>query len=281
MRRLGTVIVSLILLAELAAAQSLGDLARKERERKAAQQKPVVSVETDALRKGKVELAPPLDPARKGDLDYLLQQLSNPRPTPELLAAFVPLKAPAMPKLLPMLLSTDPIKRVAPAVVLTVLGKSDGLAAMARMLDESIVAAAQGAAGGGEAAAANVFQERMEATREASLALDATRLGVWRFTEGSGMAPEQVVQRIRAGPAIEVVGGLDNGQRTFSHALRDPDVNLRLGAVALIRAATGGKDFGYQTSASTEENEAAIQEITTFLTTERARVVAALATKRR
>lgn len=273
-------ILAFVLLTQLAAAQSLADLARKERERKAQQDKPSIVVETDALRKGKVDLTPNLDPARKGDLDYLLQQLYHPQPTPELLEAFVPLKEQAVPRVKPLLLSAEATRRVAPATVLTVLGVSDGLGAMARMLDESI-AAAKPPTSDDSAAADAAFQARMEATREANLALSAARLGFWRFTEGSALSPEQVVQRIRAPRPIEVVGGPDNGQRHFSRALRDPDSNLRSGAIALIRAASGGNDFGYQPNQTPEENEAAIQEITTFLTTQRGRVISALGSKPR
>jgi hypothetical protein len=273
-------ILTLVLLVQGAAAQSLGDLARKERERKAQQQKAAVSVETDELRKGKAELAPPLDPARKGDLDYLVQQLARPRPTPELLAALIPFKEQAVPRLLPLLLSAEATKRVAPAVALIVLGKSEALAATAHLLDESRVAAQQTAPEAAPGAAPAVSQERLEATRAASLALDATRLGVWRFSDGNALTAEQIVQRIKAGPPVEVVGGLDNGQRLFSHALRDKDANLQLGAIALIRAAAEGKDFGFQPGQPPEQNEAAIQAITTFLTTERGRVMTALASKK-
>ncbi|MBZ5544832.1 MAG: hypothetical protein LAO07_14315 [Acidobacteriia bacterium] len=279
MKILGGCILSLALLAPLAAAQSLGDLARQERKRK-AQQQPAVSVETDELRKGKVELTPPLDPARKGDLEYLLRQLSRPIASPELLAAFVPLKEQAVPRLIPMLGSADPVKRVAPATVLTVLGNSEGLAAMARMLDESIAAAPSSQGKGEGEKTRETFPEKLAATREAGLALNATRLGVWRFTEGSAMTPDQVVQRLKASPPIEVVGGPDNGQRIFNRALRDADGNLRLGAIALVRVASGGKDFGFQADRPPEQNESAIQEITTFLTTERAKVMSALAAKR-
>ena len=275
--------MSLVLLAQVASAQSLGDLARKERERKAKQEKPSVQVETDEIRKGKVELSPPLDPARKGDLEYLLQQLSHPRTSPELFSAFIPLKEQAIPRLQPMLMSTDPLKRVAPANVLTVLGRTEGIAAMAHMLDEAI-AAAQAATGGtpGEPAVqADAFRQKMEATREANHALDATRFGIWRFTEGSALTPEQVVNRHKTPPPIEIVGGVDNGQRIFNRALRDKDPNVRLGAIALVRVATGGKDFGFQSDQGPEKNESAVQEIVTFLTTERAKVMAALATKPR
>jgi hypothetical protein len=281
MKTASRLILTLVLLAEFAAAQSLGELAKKEKERKAQQQQqPAVSVETDALRKGKVELTPKLDPARKGDLEYLLQQLAQPRPTPELLAAFVPLQEQAIPRVTPLLLSADPIRRIAPATVLTVLGNTEGLAAMARMLDESIAAAKQ-AAPSDDTSANEAFQQKMEATREANLALYATRLGVWRFTEGSSLNSDQVIQRLKAGPPIEVVGGADNGQRIFNRALRDSDANLRLGAVALIRAAAGGNDYGFQPSQPAEQNEAAIQEITTFLTTERVKVISALGSKPR
>jgi len=275
-------ILTLVLLAPGAAAQqSLGELAKKEKARKAQQQQPpAVSVETDMLRKGKVELTPKLDPARKGDLDYLLQQLAQPRATPELLAAFVPLKEQAIPRITPLLLSADPLRRIAPATVLTILGNSEGLAAMARMLDESIAAARQ-AAPDDATSSDEAFQQQLEATREANLALNATRLGVWRFTEGSSLNSDQVIQRMKTGPPIEVVGGPDNGQRMFNRALRDPDPNLRLGAVALIRAASGGNDFGYQPGQPPEQNEAAIQQITTFLTTERGKVISALGTKPR
>jgi hypothetical protein len=278
--------ISVILLVQAAAGQSLGDLARKERERKAKQEKPSVQIETDELRKGKVELSSPLDPAREGDLEYLLQQLSHPRTSPELLAAFIPLKEQAIPRLQPMLLSTDPLKRVAPANVLTLLGRTEGVAAMGRMLDETTEAAQAAAsaareATGDAAAASNTFQQQLEATREANHALDATRFGIWRFTEGSALTPEQVVNRLKTPPPIEIVGGVDNGQRIFNRALRDKDPNLRLGAVALVCAATGGKDFGFHPDQGPEQNESAVQEIVTFLTTERAKVMSALATKPR
>jgi hypothetical protein len=277
-------VLTLMLLAQCAAAQSLGELARQEKERKAQQgQKPAVTVETDELRKGKVELAPKLDPARKGDLDYLIQQLSHPRPTAELLSAFVPLKDQAIPRVTPLLLSAEPTRRTAPAAVLTVLGSTEGLGAMARMLDESIAAAKQSAAkdesekDSKESSAE--FQQKMEAMRGANLSMDVARVSVWRFTEGSTLSPEQVIKRISAGPAVEIVGGLDNGQKLFSRALRDPDASLRAGAIALIRAASGGNDFGYKVDQDPDLNEAAIQQITTFLTTERAKVVAALRSK--
>src|SRR5712692_1546488 len=138
MKVIWTSAVSLVLLAQAASAQSLGDFARKERERRKAQeQKGGIQVSTDEVRSGKLDLSPQLDPARKGDLDYLLQQLSHPKASAELLEAFVPLKDQALPKLLPLLGSTDPFKRVAPATVLMVLGSSEGLASMARMLDEA------------------------------------------------------------------------------------------------------------------------------------------------
>jgi len=276
--------VCVFLLAQMAAAQSLGDLARQERERKAKQEKASVQIETDELKKGKLELSPPLDPARKGDLEYLLQQLAHPRTTPELLEAFIPLKDQAIPRLQPLLMSTDPLKRVAPANVLTLLGKTEGVAAMGRMLDEATEAATAAAsaahqATGDAAAATNTFQQQLEATREANHALDAARFGVWRFTEGSALTPQQVVTRLKTPPAIEIVGGVDNGQRIFNRALRDQDPNLRLGAVALVRAATGGKDFGFKTDQSPDQNESAVQEIVTFIATERAKVMTALSTK--
>ena len=280
MRTALQLMLTLALLVPCAAAQSLGDLARKERERKAQQQKAAVSVETDELRKGKAELAPPLDPARKGDLDYLLQQLARPRPTTELLAALIPLKEQAVPRLLPLLLSSEPMKRVAPAVALIVLGKAEALTATAHLLDESLTSMRQAVPEAAPGTAPNVSQERLEATREARLALDATRLGVWRFTDGSALTPDQIVQRIKAGPPVEIVGGPYNGQRLFNHALRDKDANLQLGAIALIRAAAEGKDFGFQPGQTPEQNEAAIQAITTFLTTERAKTFSALAAKR-
>jgi len=280
MRTLWGLVISLILVSQVVVAQqSLGDLARKERERKAKQEKASVEVTTEELARGKLDLTPPLDPARKGDLEYLLQQLSHPRATPELLATFIPLKAQAVPRLLPMLLTTDSPRRVAPATVLMVLGNTEGLASMGRMLDEATAAAA--AVAGEETSAEQAFRQRMEATREANYALNTARFGVWRFTEGSALAPEQVVQRLQEGPAIEIVGGPDNGQRLFNRALRDKDPNLRLGAIALIRAASGGRDFGFQPDQAAEQNEVAIQQITTFLTTERARVVSALGTKPR
>ncbi len=278
--------ISLVLLAQVAAAQSLGDLARKERERRAQQEKAGIEVTTDHIKKGQVDLSPPLDPARKGDLDYLLQQLSHPRVSPELLAAFLPHRANAIPKLLPMLSSADALKRVGPATVLIVLGKSEGVVAVADLLVQASDAAAAEATaeGEGEEAAAGppsdtAFRDRMESAREADYALRATTLGVWRFTEGSDLSAEQVVERLRKGPPIEVVGGPDNGQRIFSRAFRDNDENLRRGAGALMLVAGGDEDFGYQPDQPAEQNEAAIQRMTTFLTTERGRVIARIGTR--
>lgn len=269
--------VGILLLVQSAAAQSLGDLARQERERKAKEQKAGVAITTDEVKAGKLDVSPPLDPARKGDLDYLLQKLSHPRVTPELLAAFVPLKGTAVPRLLPMLGSTDPLKRVGPATVLIALGSSDGVASMARLLSDSIEAAAKAA--GSSASPGENFSKQMEATRESNYALAATKFGIWRFTEGSALAPDQVVQRLAKGPPIEIVGGVDNGQRIFNRALRDKDANLRQGAIALIRVAAEGDDFGYQPDQEAEQNESAIQKVTSFLTTERAKVVSQLGTK--
>ncbi len=275
MKNIWGFILSLLLLAQAASAQSLGDLARKERERKAKQESSSVQVTTDQIKKGQVDLSPPFDPSRTGDLNYLLDQLAHPRTTPDLLAAFVPHKDAALPKLISMLGSTDPMKRVAPAEALTVLGKSEGLAAMGRMLVESTQAAAVEEKSEDDAEnTAEAFRQRMESAREADYALRATTLGVWRFTEGKDLNSEQVVERLRKGPPIEIVGGVDNGQRIFNRAFRDADENLRRGALALVHVASGGDDYGYRPDQPADQNEAAIQRITTFLTTERGRVVA-------
>lgn len=287
MKAFATTTIIILLATQTVGAQNLADLARKERERK-GQEKPAVEVSTDEIKRGKVDVTPKLDPARKGDLEYLLQQLARPRVTPELLAAFIPLKDQAIPKVIPMLDSVDPLKRVAPATVLTVLGKSEGVAAMARMLGDAISAAAapSAPAPGADAAPENapspedLFRQRIESTREATYALNTTRFGVWRFTEGSAMTPEQVVARLEKGPLIQIVGGPDNGQRIFNRALRDADANLRLSAIELIRVATGGRDFDYRVDQPADQNEAAIQQVTTFLTTERARVISQLGTKK-
>lgn len=276
MKNLWALAFTLALVTELAAAQSLGELARKERERKAQQEKSSVSITTDEVRRGKLDLSPPLDPARKGDLEYLLQQLSRPRSSPELLAAFIPHKAQAIPRLVTLLSNVEPLKRVAPATVLTVLGNSEGLAAMANLLVEATARAAEPAA----PEESEAMRLRLEAAREADYALLVTRLGVWRFTEGSSLTPEQVAQRIEKGPPVEIVGGVDNGQRLFNRALHDNDANLRRGANALLRLAAG-KDFGYQPDQPAEGNEAAIQEMTTFLATERAKVISQLGLKRK
>jgi hypothetical protein len=279
--------LSLVLLAQLAAAQSLGELARKERERKAKQEKASVKVTTDQLLKGQVDLSPPFDPSRKGDLDYLLKQLAYPKTTPELLAAFVPLKDQAIPKLLPMLNSPDRLRRVAPATVLIVLGNTQGLGAMGSMLTEATQDAAAPAPTEAEESSKPAteseaaLRQRIEAARQADFALGASKLGVWRFTEASGLTPDQVVARLEKGPAIEIVGGLDNGQRVFSRALRDSDPNVRGGTIALIQVAAGGNDFGYRADQASEQNEAAIQRITTFLTTERNKVISQIGAKKR
>lgn len=269
--------LDLILGVEFAAGQSLGDLARQERERRAKQQQTAVEVTTDDLAKGKVEVNPPLDKSRLGDLNYLLQQLSRPRVSPELLRAILPLKDQALPKVTSLLERTDPLERVAPATTLTVLGKSEGLATMAHLLND-LTDAAQSASGK-PATSEAATRQQLEMNRESGYALETTKLGVWRLTEGSALAPEQVVARLEKGPAIEIVGGVDNGQRLFNRALRDKDPNVRLGAIALIRVASGGNDFGFRADQAADQNEAAIQKITDFLINQRAAVMTQLAGK--
>ncbi len=281
--------LSLLFLARTAWPQSLGDLARQERERKAQSPKSTVAVTTDQVLKHQVEVSPRLDPARKGDLDYLLELLSRPAVSPELLAAFIPLKDAAGPKLLALLGSTEPLKRVAPATALTVLGNSEGLLTMARLLNQTtetlagpdLIGAGAGTRATATSEAALPLPQKIQVSREAAYALSAAKLGVWRFTEGTEMTPEQVVERLGKKGPIEIVGGVDNGQRIFNRALRGKDPNLRWGAIALIRVATGGKDFGFQPDQPPEQNQAAIQEITTFLTTERAKVIAQIGTKKK
>lgn len=267
-------VLSLLLLAQAISAQSLGDLARKEREKKGPQQKSSIQVSTDELKSGKLDLSPSLDPARKNDLDYLLEQLSHPKASPELLAALVPLKDRALPRLLPMLASGEPLKGFAPSTALTVLGNTEGLALTARLLNDSMEPVPTKGATRAEA-----FRKKIDQSRIAAYALDGTKFGVWRFTEGSELTPEQVVGRLQKGPPIEIVGGSDNGQRIFNRALHDKDPNLRRGAIALVRVATGGKDFGFLPDEAAEKNESAFQQITTFLTTERAKVIAALGSR--
>lgn len=274
MKRFCVLAIELTLLAQVAAGQSLGDLARQERERKAKQQKASVEISTDELSSGKLDTSPPLDPARKGDLDYLLERMARPNVTPEVLAAFVPLKDRAVPRLVVMLDSADSLKRVAPATVLIVLGNTDGLGSMARLLTASTQAAASAADN-----SAATAEARVQTSRAAAYALEATKLGCWRFTEGSALAPDQVVERLQKGPAIEIVGGVDNGQRLFNRALRSTDTNLRLAAAALVQVAAGGKDFGYRPDQPAEANESAIQQISGFLATDRAAVVSHLGAK--
>jgi hypothetical protein len=290
--------IGLLLLVEAASAQSLGDLARKERQRKAQEQKATIQLSTDELRIGKFDVSPALDPARKSDLDYLLQQLSHPKASPELLGALVPLKDRAVPRLIALIFSTDPFKRVAPATALTALGSSEGLTAMARLLGEA-TEAAQSAPASPPAASTQTpdaakgtptttgpapssdeeLRRKIEQSRLFAYALEGTKFGVWRFTEGSPLTPEQVVQRLQTGTAIQVVGGVDNGQRIFNRALRDPDPNLRRGAIALVRVATQGPDYGFEVDQTAAQNESAIQQITSFLTTERGKVMSQLAAK--
>lgn len=312
MKIIWTLGASLLLLVEALAAQSLGDLARQERERKAKEQKAGIRLSTDEVRSRRFGLSPPLDPARKGDLDYLLQQLSYPKASPEVLAALVSLQDRALPKLLSMLASPDPIKRIAPATALTVLGNSEGLATLARLLNDATEAASSPAtppqpaaakatpiSSGATAAAtstaqpaapqaekasssaapsAEALRKKIEQSRTFGYALEGAKLGVWRFTEGSGLTPDRVVARLRTGP-IEIVGGADNGQRTFNRALRHPDPNLRRGAIALVRVATGGTDYGFAVDQAPDKNESAIQQITSFLATERQKVVSQLGAK--
>ena len=271
---------SVVLLASSASPQSLADFARKERERKAQTPKPSLTLSTDEVVGGKIDITPRLDPARKGDLDYLLDLLSHPSVSPELLAAFVPLKDRAVPRLMPLLGTNEPLRRIAPATVLITLGSTEGLSPVSHILSEAMEAAVGGTKSG-LAKPDEAFRIHLRNNREASYALITTKFGVWRFTEGSSLAPEQVVERLEKGPAIDVVGGDDNGQKTFNTALRDNDPKLRLAAISLIRVANAGKDFGFQADQppDAKQNERAVQGINAFLMSQRNQVISQLGTK--
>jgi thiol-disulfide isomerase/thioredoxin len=255
--------MGLIFVVQPAGAQSLGDLARQQREQRAKGQDVVTTVDSDDLLSGR-HVGGQLDPARKGDLDYLLGLLSRPNPSPELLGAFVPLKERAIPRLLPLLTSGEGLKCLAPATVLIVLGKSEGLGAAARALQE-VTGTANAVGASGETTSGQGLGRTLEAARKSNLATAAVGLGIWRFTEGRTKGPEEVVQRLAKGPEIKIVSRAGNTAEIFNRALRDDDPNLRLAAAVYTRATTGGNDFGYQVDKPAEQNAAAIPRMVSAL----------------
>ena len=67
---------------DLALGQSLKDLARKERARKAKQSQTGTVVTNDSVKRPGEALKPVFDASRKDDLDYLLSRIEDPNPVP-------------------------------------------------------------------------------------------------------------------------------------------------------------------------------------------------------
>ena len=128
----------LISLPATGIGQSLGDLARKERARKAKQSQTGTVVTNDSVKRLGQALKPTFDASRKDDLDYLMSQLGDPSPAPQVYLSLVPLKAQAEERLLALLRDPMGVKRISPAAALIILGDTRGLGAMAELLPTTV-----------------------------------------------------------------------------------------------------------------------------------------------
>ena len=215
---------------------------------------------------GRADVTPPLDPNRKGDLYYLVEQTSYPRVSTELLTAMLPYYDLAIPQLMVLQNRSNPREQIGPATILIVFGVSDAVGTLSQTLNKLMDAASANESGKkGGAVSAEAFRRKMNANKAAGYARDAINLGLWRFTDGMKLSPKDVVQRLEKGPRIDLLRSPDHGQKIFSAALKGNDPNLRRGAIALIRLESGGNDFGYDPSQTDEENWDALLKITSFL----------------
>lgn len=249
--------------------QSLGDLARKERARKAKQGQTGRVVTNDSVKRPGEALKPTFDASRRDDLDYLLSRLENPSPAPQVYLALVPLKDQAEERLLALLGDPTGRKRISPAAALIIMGDTRGLRAMAELLPttEELGRKVQFNAGG-QSESGEDFQNALQRTFEATQAMNLANFGIWRFVDGTGQTPEALVKRLGVS-AMDLTKSPDRGQRVFTAALQHSDSNVRRAAIALVATMAQGNDFGYDADSTGSQNEGPIQEIVSFIATRR------------
>ncbi|MCZ6905365.1 MAG: hypothetical protein O7F56_06845 [Acidobacteria bacterium] len=271
MKHLVILILGLLLfgLPETGNGQSLGDLARKERARKAKQSQTGTVVTNDSVKRPGEALKPVFDATRKDDLDYLLSQLEDPNPAPQVYLALVPLKDQAEERLVALLGDPAGRKRISPAAALIIMGDTRGLGAMAELLPttEELGRKVQFNAGG-QSESGEEFQNALQRTFESTQAMNLANFGIWRFVNGAGLTPEALVKRL-AGSAIDLTKSPDRGQRVYTAALRHSDSNVRRAAITLVAAMAEGNDFGYDPDSMGSRNEGPIQDIVSFIATRR------------
>ena len=175
MKHLVILILGLLLfgLPETGNGQSLGDLARKERARKAKQSQTGTVVTNDSVKRPGEALKPVFDATRKDDLDYLLSRLEDPNPAPQVYLALVPLKDQAEERLVALLGDPAGRKRISPAAALIIMGDTRGLGAMAELLPttEELGRKVQFNAGG-QSESGEEFQNALQRTFESTQAMN-------------------------------------------------------------------------------------------------------------
>ena len=260
MKHLVILILGLLLfgLPETGNGQSLGDLARKERARKAKQSQTGTVVTNDSVKKPGEALKPIFDTSRKDDLDYLLSRLDDPNPAPQVYLALVPLKDQAEERLVALLGDPAGRKRISPAAALIIMGDTRGLGAMAELLPttEELGRKVQFNAGG-QRESGEEFQNALQRTFESTQAINLANFGIRRFVNGAGLTPEALVKRL-AGSAIDLTKSPDRGQRVYTAALRHSDSNVRRAAITLVAAMAEGNDFGYDPDSMGSRNQVPI-----------------------
>ena len=259
----------LISLPATGIGQSLGDLARKERARKAKQSQTGTVVTNDSVKRPGQALKPTFDASHKDDLDYLMSQLGDPSPAPQVYLSLVPLKAQAEERLLALLRDPMGVKRISPAAALIILGDTRGLGAMAELLPTTVELGRKlQFSATGQSSEGEDFQNALRRTFESTQAVNLANFGIWRFLDGAGLTPEALVKRLE-GSAMDLTKSPDRGQRVFTAALQHSDSNVRRAAITLIATMAQGNDFGYEVDATGSSNAGPIQDIVSFITTRR------------
>ena len=271
MKHLVILILGLLLfgLPETGNGQSLGDLARKERARKAKQSQTGTVVTNDSVKRPGEALKPVFDATRKDDLDYLLSRLEDPNPAPQVYLALVPLKTRLKSAwwLSWGTLRDGNVSHRRQALI--IMGNTRGLEAMAELLPttQELGRKVQFNAGG-QSESGEEFQNALQRTFESTQAMNLANFGIWRFVNGAGLTPEALVKRL-AGSAIDLAKSPDRGQRVYTAALRHSDSNVRRAAITLVAAMAEGNDFGYDPDSMGSRNEGPIQDIVSFIATRR------------
>ncbi|MCZ6514749.1 MAG: hypothetical protein O6850_02680 [Acidobacteria bacterium] len=263
----------LLSLPGIALGQSLGTLARKQRQQREAQSsKSTLLTNYEAKKPGKA-FKPRFDATKMDDVDYLIGQLKNHRVAPDVFISLARHKSQAAPRLLAMLEDPKPANRIPPAKALIILGNSEGLAAMLPLLPKKDeIGRKREFNGAGTDENGESFQKAVQRTYEITHAKNLCHFGLWRFAQGAEVGADVLVKKFSSRKNFDVTKSPDRGQKIITDSLRNRDPNIRRTAISLVSVLSKGNDFGYDARGSASANKVPIQQIVSFIATRSAPV---------